>query len=80
MPIIFAYLPINLFEYLPIKSPIEVKEKLHTAKIKLAKINLFVISLIPKPIVNESILTLNAKNTKLNKFIFIFISSIELLY
>lgn len=52
-----------------------VNEKLHTEKIKLANINLLVISLIPKPIVKESMLTLNAKNIKLIKLIFIFNSS-----
>ena len=68
IPIILAYLPINLFEYLPINRPMDVKEKLHTAKIKLATINLLVISLIPNPMVKESILTLKAKKIILIKF------------
>lgn len=71
----FAYLPMNLLEYFPIKSPNEVNEKLQIEKIKLDKINLLVILLMAKPTVKESMLTLKASKTILIKFRFIFIFS-----
>ena len=70
-----AYFPIYLLEYLPMIRPNEVKKKLHIEKIKLEKRNLFVISLMARPTVKESILTLKDKNIVLIKLRFMFISS-----
>ena len=64
-----------LLEYFPIIKPNKVNKKLHKQKIEQATKYLLVISLMPRPIVNESMLTLKAKKIMLMRDKLIIISS-----
>lgn len=68
IPKIFAYIPIFLFEYLPINKPRNVKKAAQMLKIKPDKRILFVIALKPSPVEKLSKLTDNDTKNILNKF------------